>query len=716
MILRLLVRCLMLSLLAFALGGPAQARRLALVIGNDAYQKVVKLDRAGADAEAVARELTAAGFEVSLHRDLSNTRFAVAVSEFYDKVKKGDEVVVFYAGHGVQTERGAQLLPVDIEGDTEFVIERLSQPVNGLLDSLERLQPRTAVVIVDACRDNPLRAQGRSIGAARGLSGPNVARGQMLMFSAASRERALDSLGKDDASPNGVFTRELLARIRTPGLPFEQVARQVQDAVERLAATVRHKQRPLIVNDSIGDFAFYPGAVGASGATAAAGSGAPAGAQGAAADASQLAAAREDRFWDGVLKADTPEAYRSYLERYPKGEYAAVARAAIAKRSQEPGAVLAQNSTRSAEAVEGRPAASAAAPAVEPGGASSTPAAAVIPNLPPSASTTGTAGNAGLPMPPTPDAPAAGAGTAPAAPPASPSNVPAAPSTPSAPAPAGAASAQAAYTLPNGDRYEGEVRNNQRSGRGSYRFANGDRYEGEFVADQFMGQGAMRFANGDRYEGGFRGTAKQGQGVMVFANGDRYEGGFDANLFEGQGSLQLGSGERYTGSFHQGRKSGQGEQLFANKDRYVGPFEADKPQGRGTMTHANGDVYEGGFVQGVKQGEGRYRFANGDVYEGGFDGGLFSGKGRLTLASGDRYEGHFAGNVKDGSGTHYFAGGDRYEGPFRNGAQEGQGTHYFANGDRFVGPFVAGLRHGKGVYHFANGQSREIEYDKGVEK
>ena len=664
MILRLLVRCLMLSLLAFALGGPAQARRLALVIGNDAYQKVVKLDRAGADAEAVARELTAAGFEVSLHRDLSNTRFAVAVSEFYDKVKKGDEVVVFYAGHGVQTERGAQLLPVDIEGDTEFVVERLSQPVNGLLDSLERLQPRASVVIVDACRDNPLRAQGRPIGAARGLSGPNVARGQMLMFSAASRERALDSLGKDDRNPNGVFTRELLARIRTPGLPLEQLARQVQDAVEKLAATIDHKQRPLIVNDSIGDFAFYPAAGGAAVAPAAP----------AATEATSQALAREDRFWDGVLKADTPQAYSSYLERYPTGEYAVVARAALAKHSTPPAATLAQNSTRSAEAP-----AAPALPIVEPGAGGGAGGSAGVANLP-----------------------------APVAPPLTP-----APTT--LPGPAEDAPSRVAYALPNGDRYEGEVQGNKRSGRGSYRFANGDRYEGEFAADQFMGQGVMAFANGDRYEGGFRGTAKQGLGVMVFANGDRYEGGFDGNLYEGQGSLVLASGERYTGRFHQGRKSGPGEQLFANKDRYAGPFEADKPQGRGTMTHANGDVYEGDFVQGVKQGEGRYRFANGDVYEGGFEGGLFSGKGRLTLASGDRYEGNFANNLKNGAGVHYFANGDRYEGAFRDGAQHGQGTHYFANGDRFVGPFVAGLRHGKGIHHYANGRSREIDYRRGEE-
>lgn len=671
---------LVLLLLAALAAWPAHARRLALVIGNDAYQKVTKLDRAGADAEAVAKELTAAGFEVSLHRDLSNTRFAVAVSEFYDKVKKGDDVVVFYAGHGVQTERGAQLLPVDIEGDTEFVVERLSQPVNGLLDSLERLQPRMSLVIIDACRDNPLRAQGRPIGAARGLSGPNVARGQMLMFSAASRERALDSLGKDDKHPNGVFTRELVARMRTPGLPFEQLARDVQNAVEKLAATVNHKQRPLIVNDSIGDFAFYPAG------TVAAAPALPPAAR--APDAAQLSAAREDRFWDGVLKADTIEAYRGYLERYPQGEYAVIARAAVAKLGERP-AVLAQN-TRGAASEPAAASVPAAAPASAP---RLDPAPAAAPAAPP-------------PVVAPPPSPTAAPAAAPAAsPPAPPSAAPAAP-----------VRGRAAYTLPNGDRYEGDVLGNQRTGKGVYRFANGDRYEGDFVADQFMGQGVMVFANGDRYEGGFRGISKQGRGTMVFANGDRYEGDFVDNVYHGQGRFSFVTGERYTGSYQRGVKQGQGEQVFANKDRYVGPFDNDKPHGKGVTHHANGDVYEGDHVQGSKQGQGVYRFANGDRYEGEFEAGLFSGRGRLQLANGDRYEGLFRNNVKQGAGVHYFANRDRYEGNFHNGAQHGQGTHYFANGDRFVGSFIGGLRHGKGVHHFASGQSREIEYVNGVEK
>lgn len=703
------LRVLFVLLLALATAMGAQARRVALVIGNDNYQKVAKLDRAGADAEAVAKELDAAGFEVSLHRDLTNTRFAVVVSEFYDKVKKGDEVVVFYAGHGVQTERGAQLLPVDIEGDTEFVVERLSQPVNGLLDSLERLQPRMSLVIIDACRDNPLRAQGRPIGAARGLSGPNVARGQMLMFSAASRERALDSLGKDDKHPNGVFTRELVARMRSPGVPFEQLAKQVQDAVERLAATVNHKQRPLIVNDSIGEFSFHP-AAGA--ATAAAPAAAPAPRP---PDAAQLAAAREDRFWDGVLKADTVDAYKGYLERYPQGEYAVIARAAIAKMSDRGSQVVAQNNTRSTNgdapgAAAQRPAAAAAvtppAPQVAP---------QVAPPLAPAASTV--APPAPPPIaPPAPTAePRPPAATVAPAPPAAVASAPPA-AVPPPPAAPTAGPTRASYALPNGDRYEGEVRNNKRHGRGVYHFANGDRFEGEFADDQFMGRGAMQFANGDRYEGQFRGTTKQGEGVMTFANKDRYEGQFDENLYHGRGTFTFASGERYSGAYRRGQKHGPGEQLFANKDRYVGPFENDKPQGKGVTHHANGDVYEGDFVQGVKQGSGVYRFANGDRYEGEFVDGLFSGRGRLYLASGDRYEGDFRANVKEGKGVHYFANRDRYEGSFKGGTQDGAGTHYFANGDRFVGQFVGGLRHGKGVHHFASGQTREIEYVNGAEK
>jgi hypothetical protein len=693
---KLRFQCVVVLLLTVMAALPAHARRLALVVGNDDYKQFSRLDKAGNDAEAMARELEAAGFEVSLRRDLAYRKMVVAFEEFYDKVKPGDELVIFYAGHGVQTERGAYLLPADVEGDTQSQIEKMSYSVNGMLEELDRMKPRFTLLVVDACRDNPLRVRGKAIGAARGLSGPDVAKGQMVVFSAGRNQKALDSLGPTDRHPNGVFTRELLARMKLPGQSVESLAIEVRNAVERLALSVKHEQRPLIVNDSVGEFFLYPGAAGTAVAKAPAQPSAPAPVD---------EAAREDRFWEDAKGANSPEGYEAYVATYPSGRYIGLANAYI-KRMRQQSQQVAQN-TRGAgpdPAAASTPAPSAPAPSRTPSTAPSAPVAAPV------STPASTPVAAPTPAPATPSV----------APPAAPATVAtpsvAPPSTAAAPATGTPARTRASYALPNGDRYEGEVMSNQRSGKGVYLFANGDRYEGEFANDQFMGRGAMTFANGDRYEGQFVGTTKQGQGVMVFANKDRYEGQFLDNLYHGKGTFTFASGERYSGNYQRGLKQGQGEQLFANKDRYTGAFENDKPHGKGTTVHANGDVFEGEFVQGVKQGAGVYKFANGDRYEGSFVDGLFSGRGRLYMASGDRYEGDFRNNVKEGQGVHYFASKDRYEGPFKNGSQNGLGTHFFANGDRYVGEFVAGVRNGKGVHHFASGQTREIEYANGVEK
>ena len=346
-------RTVLVGLLMLCLGvGAAQARRLALVIGNDGYQQVSKLDKAGNDAEGITKELERAGFEVSLKRDLSYRKMVVAFEEFYDKVKGGDDVVVFYAGHGVQTERGAYLLPTDIEGETQSQIEKISYSVNNLLEELDRVKARFSLFIVDACRDNPLRSRGRTIGIARGLSAPDIAKGQMVIFSAGRNQKALDSLNATDKHPNGIFTREFLLRMRTPGLSIENLAIEVKNAVEKLAMTVKHEQRPLIVNDSTGDFFFFPvaGKPGAAGLAVA------------AADPS-VAAGREDRFWDDAKGADNAEAYEAYLVTYPNGRYGGLARAHISRLSGRPAGGQPAPATQTRPAPAAEPAAEAPGPA-----------------------------------------------------------------------------------------------------------------------------------------------------------------------------------------------------------------------------------------------------------------------------------------------------------------------------------------------------------------
>ena len=234
-----------------------QAKRVALVIGNDNYLAVSKLQKAGNDANAMARELRNAGFAVQLHQNLNYRATVRAVESFTQVIQGGDEVVVFYAGHGVQIKNGSYLLPTDIEVKSESEVEKTAYDLLTLTEKLAEAKPAFSLVIVDACRDNPLKSKGRSIGNARGLSAIEAPKGQMIVYSASRGQQALDRLLEKDPNPNSVFTRELITRMKVPGLKIEDLMRDVQNSVEELAKSVRHEQRPAIYNESRGNFYFY---------------------------------------------------------------------------------------------------------------------------------------------------------------------------------------------------------------------------------------------------------------------------------------------------------------------------------------------------------------------------------------------------------------------------------------------------------------------------
>src|SRR5439155_2349680 len=126
----------------------------------------------------------------------------------------------------------------------ESQIEKTSYAVNSLLEELDKAKPGFSLIVIDACRDNPLRSRGRSIGAARGLTPPEIAKGQVVMFSASRGQQALDTLSEKDPNPNSVFTRELVTRIRRPGLGIDALGLELRTAVEQLAAAVGHIHRP----------------------------------------------------------------------------------------------------------------------------------------------------------------------------------------------------------------------------------------------------------------------------------------------------------------------------------------------------------------------------------------------------------------------------------------------------------------------------------------
>jgi TPR repeat protein len=231
------------------------AHRKALVIGNDLYSDVPKLANAAADAEAMAKALEAVGYKVTKHLNLDEKKFKQALREFRLQLQGGDEVLFFYAGHGIQLGNSNYLLPIDIKGDHEDQVKDEAILLQKVLDDLEDKKAKFALAVIDACRDNPFKGKGRAIGG-RGLAPTTAATGQMIMFSAGSGQQALDKLGDADRDKNGLFTRVFVKEMMAPGVSVDRVLRNVRNEVVRQAKSVGHEQTPALYDQAIGEFYF----------------------------------------------------------------------------------------------------------------------------------------------------------------------------------------------------------------------------------------------------------------------------------------------------------------------------------------------------------------------------------------------------------------------------------------------------------------------------
>ena len=231
------------------------AQRKALVIGNDAYTDVPKLANAAADAHSMAAALESVGFKVFKHLNIDEKKFKQALREFRMQVQGGDEVLVFYAGHGVQLGNANYLLPIDIKGDHEDQVKDEAIQLQRILDDLQERKTKFALAVIDACRDNPFKGSGRAIGG-RGLAPTTAATGQMIIFSAGVGQQALDRLSNDDQDPNGLFTRIFIKEMKAPGQRIDNLAREVRKKVVEAAKAVGHEQVPAIYDQVVGDFYF----------------------------------------------------------------------------------------------------------------------------------------------------------------------------------------------------------------------------------------------------------------------------------------------------------------------------------------------------------------------------------------------------------------------------------------------------------------------------
>ena len=231
----------------------ATSTRKALVIGNDNYSSVTKLLNARHDANAVGKTLTEIGYKVVIKNDLNEKEMKATLRQFKNDIEGGDEVVIFYAGHGVQIGSTNYLLPTDIKGESEDQVRDDAIQLQRILDDMNEKKVKLTLAIIDACRDNPFPKAGRNMGS-RGLAPTTAATGQMIIFSAGSGQQALDKLGPNDKNPNGLFTRMLLNEMKTPAIRVDSMIREVRRKVVEAAKSVGHDQVPSIYDQVVGDF------------------------------------------------------------------------------------------------------------------------------------------------------------------------------------------------------------------------------------------------------------------------------------------------------------------------------------------------------------------------------------------------------------------------------------------------------------------------------
>ncbi len=292
--------------------------RTALIIGNSAYPEA-PLKNPSNDAKAIATKLKTLGFDVILKVDASQQQIREAIETFGRKleIKKGVGLF-FYAGHGIQSKGENYLIPTDITLTRETQLRSRAINVNEILAEMEYANNKLNLVILDACRNNPLVRSFRS--AKRGLARMNnTPSGLLLAYSTAP-----GSVAEDSNSNNSPYTQQLIQALSHPNWDLEKVFKETAKGVKK---ATRGKQIPWISSSITLDFYFNQNHINQ-----------PVINVNQPPVESNTHADIESHYWDSVVKLNSKLMYEAYLKEYPEGHYATIAKIKIAqyKRLEKP--------------------------------------------------------------------------------------------------------------------------------------------------------------------------------------------------------------------------------------------------------------------------------------------------------------------------------------------------------------------------------------------
>ena len=233
---------LTMSLLSFS--NVVLAERHALVMGNAAY-KVSRLVNPTNDVQVMSRTLRDIGFKVTPQVNLNRRQMRAQVRQLRSKLRSGDEVIFYFAGHGVQSEGNNYLLPVGHDIKRAHEVSDAGVSLNFILGELSGVPDTSIVVILDACRDNPFPGSNRTL--SRGLARVerNTA-GTLVAFAAASGQVSSDGQGK-----NGLYTSQLIKHLKTPNITINTMFNRVRKAVYRASGQKQYPEEKNMLMEDI---------------------------------------------------------------------------------------------------------------------------------------------------------------------------------------------------------------------------------------------------------------------------------------------------------------------------------------------------------------------------------------------------------------------------------------------------------------------------------
>ncbi len=325
------IAVLVLAQSALAAGDIEFGRYHALVIGNNDYQNLPKLETAVADAEAVARQLEQRyGFTVTKRINATRTDIIAALNALRRDLTEQDNLLIYYAGHGFLDESGTGYwLPVDAEKDSDtYWIANAA-----LTRRLKLITARHVLVVADSCYAGTLLREAPAelpIGAERRawLERMNELRSRTALVSG-SIEPVIDSGG----GGHSVFARAFLDALEANTDVLE--GRALYDRISR-PVILNARQTPQysdirLADHEGGEFMFVPLNVNVDVAVTV---------EQPAAPPATVQADREVVFWQSIQSSTNPAMFEAYLRRYPDGEFADIAKLKI-EAAQEKQAALA---------------------------------------------------------------------------------------------------------------------------------------------------------------------------------------------------------------------------------------------------------------------------------------------------------------------------------------------------------------------------------------